>query len=79
MLDLVELMVKELGMNYLRMDGNTKINLRAGIVNKFNNDKNIFIILLTTKTGGVGISLTAANRVGKTKYYYYYVVVVVDT
>ena len=64
MLDLVELMVKELRMNYLRMDGNTPIRQRSGIVNKFNNDKNIFIILLTTRTGGVGISLTAANRVG---------------
>ena len=64
MLDLVELMIKELNMNYLRMDGNTPIKSRSGIVHKFNNDNNVFIILLTTRTGGVGISLTAANRVG---------------
>lgn len=35
------------------------------MIDKFNNDPSIFIILLTTRTGGVGISLTSANRVGK--------------
>ena len=34
-----------------------------GIINKFNNDPSVFVMLLTTRTGGVGISLTAANRV----------------
>ena len=34
------------------------------MIDRFNNDPSIFIILLTTRTGGVGISLTSANRVG---------------
>jgi DNA excision repair protein ERCC-6 len=34
-----------------------------GIIDTFNKDASIFIMLLTTRTGGLGISLTSANRV----------------
>lgn len=63
MLDLVESMIRELGFKHLRLDGNTPIHKRAGIIERFNKDPSIFIILLTSRTGGVGVSLTAANRV----------------
>lgn len=63
MLSVIESMVRELGFLYLRMDGSTPVGKRAGLVNRFNTEKNIFVMLLTTRTGGVGISLTAANRV----------------
>jgi hypothetical protein len=48
---------------FLRLDGSTPMYKRDGIVNSFNTDSSIFLMLLTTRTGGVGISLTAANRV----------------
>eukprot|EP01038_Epipyxis_sp_PR26KG_P004159 gene4159-5923_t len=63
MLDLIEYMMKDLSFSYVRLDGNIPVAKRASIIHDFNHNKNIFIILLTTKTGGVGISLTAANRV----------------
>ena len=63
MLSLVERMANQLRLTYLRLDGSTAVSRRSAIIDRFNNDKNIFIILLTTRTGGLGISLTAANKV----------------
>ncbi|KAJ1409782.1 P-loop containing nucleoside triphosphate hydrolase protein, partial [Ochromonadaceae sp. CCMP2298] len=63
MLGVIESMVRELGFKYLRLDGSTPVAKRAGIVHRFNTETDIFVMLLTTRTGGVGISLTAANRV----------------
>ena len=33
------------------------------LVDKFNNDDSYFCFLMTTKTGGVGLNITGANRV----------------
>lgn len=33
------------------------------LIDRFNNDESIFIMLLTTRTGGVGVNLTGADRV----------------
>ena len=63
MLELIDIMFRELGLVYMRLDGNTPVRKRDGIVHRFNTDNSIFAMLLTTRTGGVGISLTAANRV----------------
>jgi hypothetical protein len=63
MLNLVEVMLKEFQFSYLRLDGSTSIGKRASIIDKFNQDDQVFIMLLTTRTGGLGISLTAADRV----------------
>jgi hypothetical protein len=63
MLSIIESMVRELGFLYLRLDGSTPVGKRAGLVNQYNTNPKIFVMLLTTRTGGVGISLTAANRV----------------
>ncbi len=51
MLSVIESMVRELGFLYLRMDGSTPVGKRAGLVNRFNSEKNIFVMLLTTRTG----------------------------
>ena len=45
-------------LSYLRLDGNTPVYKRESIIQRFNNDKHVYMMLLTTKTGGVGISLT---------------------
>ena len=63
MLNLVEVMIKQLKYTYMRLDGSTMIAKREDIISKYNSDDDVFIMLLTTRTGGVGISLTAANRV----------------
>lgn len=49
--------------NYMKMSGSTPTAKRNQIVQKFNEDKNIFIFLLTTKVGGLGLNLTGANRI----------------
>eukprot|EP00606_Chrysophyceae_sp_TOSAG23-5_P000069 GSChrysophyteH2.ASY1.ANO1.1275.1 assembled CDS len=63
MLNLIELMMREFNFRYLRLDGSTPVSRREGIIDKYNSDPDVFVIILTTRTGGVGISLTAANRV----------------
>lgn len=63
MLNLVEYMMNEFKFRYLRLDGSTTISKRSSIIDQFNQDNEVFAILLTTRTGGLGISLTAANRV----------------
>jgi DNA excision repair protein ERCC-6 len=45
------------------MDGTTAVDQRMPLVDEFNDTPNIFIFLLTTKVGGLGINLTGANRV----------------
>jgi len=63
MLDILETFVKLFSYTYLRMDGTTSIGSRQPVVEKFNNDKSIFIFLLTTRVGGLGINLIGADRV----------------
>jgi TATA-binding protein-associated factor len=60
-LDVVEQFLFEPHMpslEYLRLDGNVPSNQRSAIVDKFNEDKNIKVLLLTTKVGGLGLNLT---------------------
>lgn len=64
MLDILEKFIKSLqGFDSRRMDGNTPIQSRQGMVDEFNTNPNAHVFLLTTKVGGLGINLTGANRV----------------
>lgn len=65
MLALVEGMLREMRLPCLRMDGSTPVAQRAALVQRFNSSTSseVFAMLLTTRTGGLGISLTAANKV----------------
>jgi DNA excision repair protein ERCC-6 len=64
MLNIIEEFIKNLdGFNYLRMDGGTNIKDRQNLVDRFNNDPDLHVFLLTTKVGGLGVNLTGANRV----------------
>ena len=47
--------------SFLRIDGSTPSSNRRGIVDSFNNG-NAFIMLLSTKAGGVGLNLISASR-----------------
>ena len=62
-LDIVEEFLKIKKYKYIRLDGSTAVNDRQDLIDMFNQDDEIFIFLLTTKAGGVGINLTAANTV----------------
>ncbi|XP_018329041.1 SWI/SNF-related matrix-associated actin-dependent regulator of chromatin subfamily A containing DEAD/H box 1 homolog isoform X2 [Agrilus planipennis] len=49
--------------SYLRLDGSTPVNIRQQLIDQFTQDPEIFIFLLSTKAGGLGINLTAADTV----------------
>ncbi|KAG9341106.1 hypothetical protein JZ751_019860 [Albula glossodonta] len=63
MLEILEVFVRENGYSYLQMDGTTTIASRQPLIARYNEDKSIFIFLLTTRVGGLGVNLTGANRV----------------
>jgi DNA excision repair protein ERCC-6 len=63
MLTILEKLILMKGYSYLRMDGSTPIGSRQPMVQRFNDDKDIFIFLLTTRVGGLGLNLVGANRV----------------
>jgi DNA excision repair protein ERCC-6 len=44
------------------MDGDINLKTRMELIEKFNHEDH-FLFLLTTKVGGLGINLTAANKV----------------
>ena len=60
---MVEKYVKEQEYTYLRMDGTTNPASRSKMVNDFNNNSAIFLFLLTTKVGGLGLNLIGANKI----------------
>ena len=48
---------------YCRIDGNVKITERQQSMDAFNGDKDIFVFMLSTRSGGLGINLQAADTV----------------
>lgn len=63
MLDIIEQFIKDQNFSYLRMDGGTIVKSRMSLVEEFNSNENIFLFLLSTRVGGLGLNLVAANRV----------------
>uniref|UniRef100_A0AAV2JP25 DNA excision repair protein ERCC-6 n=1 Tax=Knipowitschia caucasica TaxID=637954 RepID=A0AAV2JP25_KNICA len=63
MLNILEVFARDNNYSYLKMDGTTAIASRQPLIARYNEDKSIFIFLLTTKVGGLGVNLTGANRV----------------
>lgn len=62
MLDILERLVVQRGWKHHRMDGGTPIASRSRLMDDFNNSPDIFVFLLTTRVGGLGVNLTGANR-----------------
>uniref|UniRef100_A0A8B9V153 SWI/SNF-related matrix-associated actin-dependent regulator of chromatin subfamily A containing DEAD/H box 1 n=1 Tax=Anas zonorhyncha TaxID=75864 RepID=A0A8B9V153_9AVES len=63
MLDILEVLLKHWQHKYIRLDGKTQISDRIHLIDQFNTDMGIFVFLLSTKAGGLGINLTSANVV----------------
>lgn len=63
MLDVLESFLNLHMFRYLRLDGTTKTDDRQKVVQRFNSDKRIFCMILTTRAGGVGLNLTGADSV----------------
>ncbi|KAL2753300.1 hypothetical protein ACRALDRAFT_2021721 [Sodiomyces alcalophilus JCM 7366] len=64
MLNVLESFIGKMdGINHLRMDGETPVHQRQALIDRFNADPSIHIFLLTTRTGGLGVNLTGADRI----------------
>ncbi|KAH9964520.1 SNF2 family N-terminal domain-containing protein [Russula dissimulans] len=63
-MDIMEDFLKMMGWKYLRLDGGTKTEERAGHVQLFNaKDSEITVFILSTRAGGLGLNLQTADTV----------------
>ncbi|KAL8702136.1 MAG: hypothetical protein Q9201_004570 [Fulgogasparrea decipioides] len=62
-LDILEQFLNIHGHRYLRLDGQTKIEQRQILTERFNNDPRILVFILSSRSGGLGINLTGADSV----------------
>jgi SWI/SNF-related matrix-associated actin-dependent regulator of chromatin subfamily A containing DEAD/H box 1 len=63
MLDVLEHYLRIRGHKYFRLDGQTAVTERQDMINEYNSDLSIFVFLLSTRAGGLGINLTSADTV----------------
>ncbi|KAF7725825.1 putative DNA helicase ino80 [Apophysomyces ossiformis] len=63
MIDLMEEYISYKQYKYMRLDGSSKISDRRDMVQDWQTRPEIFIFLLSTRAGGLGINLTAADTV----------------
>lgn len=63
MMDLMEEYLTYRQYKYLRLDGSSKLGDRRDLVNDWQTRPDLFVFLLSTRAGGLGINLTAADTV----------------
>lgn len=63
LLDLLEDYLLMRNYRYVRLDGSTKVEDRQTHIKAFNTDTSLFIFLISTRAGGLGINLTSADTV----------------
>ncbi|EFN83220.1 SWI/SNF-related matrix-associated actin-dependent regulator of chromatin subfamily A containing DEAD/H box 1 homolog isoform X2 [Harpegnathos saltator] len=62
-LDILEEYLTIRGQTFIRLDGSTPVTERQSLINEYTQNSSIFIFLLSTRAGGLGINLTAADTV----------------
>jgi len=60
-LDLMNNLMESLEIKFLRLDGSTAVSERQALIDEFTNDPTIPVFLLSTRAGGMGLNLTAAD------------------
>jgi Helicase conserved C-terminal domain len=63
MLDVLERFLALHGHTYVRLDGSTGVERRQRLMDRFNSDNKLFVFILSTRSGGLGINLTGADTV----------------
>lgn len=63
MMDLMEEYLSYRQHKYIRLDGSSKLDDRRDLVHDWQTKPEIFVFLLSTRAGGLGINLTAADTV----------------
>ncbi|GME77951.1 unnamed protein product [Ambrosiozyma monospora] len=62
-LDILEKVMSMYKIKFVRLDGSTQVEERQTLIDTFYDDDEIPVFLLSTKAGGFGINLVAANNV----------------
>ena len=60
-LDLIQQFVSACGYSFVRLDGSTSAPDRQKLVDRFQKDSSIFLFLISTKAGGLGLNLTVRS------------------
>ncbi|KAI0717768.1 P-loop containing nucleoside triphosphate hydrolase protein [Cerioporus squamosus] len=63
LLEMLEFHLSGQGHGFVKLDGSTKQSDRMPMIDRFQEDPDIFIFLISTMAGGTGLNLTAANKV----------------
>lgn len=63
MFPIIERELKKRQISYLKLTGQTKVSDRIELVDKFNEDQDIKVFLISLKAGGTGLNLTGADMV----------------
>lgn len=63
MLDLLDAYLEDGGHKACRIDGSVSWQDRQEAIHSFNSDPSVFVFLLSTRAGGLGINLTSADTV----------------
>lgn len=63
MLDILEAFLNIHGHTYLRLDGSTRAEDRQYLMERFNADSRVFLFILSTRAGGLGVNLVGADTV----------------
>lgn len=63
MLEIIEKELEQRNIKYFKLVGSTKVDERIELVDKFNQDKNIGVFLISLKAGGTGLNLIGADMV----------------
>ena len=63
LMDILETVLETLDIRYMRLDGSTRMDIRQDMIDKFSSEPDITVFMLSTKAGGAGINLAAANKV----------------
>ena len=63
MFEFIEEELNKNNIKYFKLTGATKVEERIDLVNKFNEDKDIKVFLISLKAGGTGLNLTGADMV----------------
>ena len=60
-LDLLEAVMNTLKIRYLKLTGSTNVAERQGLVDEYNQQKDIGVFLLSTRAGGLGLNLAVSS------------------